>query len=142
LHYQIKLNSMNSRKKIILVDDSKSFIDALKLILQFRDDVEVIGEAYDGSQFLDMISEKQPDLVLLDINMPAIDGLSAARIGIKAFHDLRIIGVTMSDSVDLHKEMKASGFSGAILKSHFSDHFERALKAFDEGQKYFPLLSN
>jgi len=133
---------MSDRKKIVLVDDNKSFIEALKFILNFRNDIEVVGEAYDGRQFLELLYETKPDLVLLDINMPVIDGLNAARMGIKANQQMKIIGLTMSDSPDLHKEMEKTGFSGAILKSQFSDHFDNVMDAMKKGVKYFPLLFN
>lgn len=132
---------MNKLKKILLVDDNKSFIEALKLILKLRNDVKVIGEAFDGREFLDFLRLETPDIVLLDINMPVIDGITAANICLRSNPNLKIVAVTMSDAADLHQNIKNAGFTGTILKNQFSDHFDKALETINKGELFFPLLN-
>jgi two-component system NarL family response regulator len=132
---------MNERKKIMLVDDNVAFVEALKVILSLRNDVEVIGEAYNGKDFTEKIKTNAPDLVLLDINMPIVDGISAANICLKSHPNLKILAVTMSDATDLHRKIKKAGFTGAILKTQFSDHFDKALENINKGEQFFPLLN-
>ncbi|HOO84478.1 MAG TPA: response regulator transcription factor [Prolixibacteraceae bacterium] len=132
---------MNERKKIMLVDDNKAFIEALKVILSLRNDVEVIAEAYNGKEFTEKITTNLPDIVLLDINMPLIDGITAANICLKINPNLKLLAVTMSDAADLHRKIKNAGFTGAILKTQFSEHFDIALDNINKGEQFFPLLN-
>jgi len=132
---------MVQKYKIILVDDNKAFIEAIKAIFSFRDDIEVIGEAYDGVQFLKLLKTCSPDIVLMDINMPNMNGIIATKNGLIEDNNMKIIGVTMADNIDIHIDMLHFGFVGGILKDKFTEHFDKALHAITSGDVYFPLLN-
>ena len=131
---------MIQKIKIVLVDDNKGFIQAVKAILSFRDDVEIIGEAYDGVQFLELLKTLTPDVVLMDINMPNMDGIMATKNGLVEDESIKVIGVTMTDSIDVHMDMLRFGFKGGIQKDQFTKQFDEALKSIMSDEVYFPLL--
>ena len=132
---------MGQKLKVVLVDDNKAFIDAIKAIFSFRDDIDVIGEAFDGAEFLELLKTCSPDIVLMDINMPKMDGIVATKNGLIEDNNMKIIGVTMADNVNIHLNMLQYGFSGGILKNQFTDQFDEALDAILKGEVYFPLLN-
>ena len=131
---------MIQKIKIVLVDDNKGFIEAVKAILSFRDDIEVIGEAHDGLEFLNLLRAVNPDVVLMDLNMPNMNGIMATKNGLIEDSNIKIIGVTMVDSTDVHLDMLHFGFKGGILKDQFTEQFDEALKTVLSGEVYFPLL--
>jgi DNA-binding NarL/FixJ family response regulator len=132
---------IKQKYKVIIVDDSQAYIDAVKTILEMRNDLEVIGEANDGIGFLELLRKKSPDLVLMDINMPGIDGLLATKLGLVENWSMKILGITMSDNPELHLNMLQLGFSGGILKNNFTSDFDDALKSIFNDGVYFPLLN-
>jgi DNA-binding NarL/FixJ family response regulator len=132
---------IKQKYKVIIVDDSQAYIDAVKTMLELRNDLEVIGEANDGIGFLDLLRKKSPDLVLMDINMPGIDGLLATKLGLVENWSMKILGITMSDNPELHLNMLQLGFSGGILKNNFTSDFDDALKSIFNDGVYFPLLN-
>lgn len=131
---------MNPKIKIILVDDNRGFIEAVRAILSFRDDIEVIGEAHDGLEFLDLLNSLTPDVVLMDVNMPRMNGIIATKNGLIEDRNIKVIGVTMTDSVDIHLDMLHFGFKGGIQKDQFTEQFDEALNAAMSGEVFFPLL--
>ncbi|MFA9390104.1 MAG: response regulator transcription factor [Prolixibacteraceae bacterium] len=131
---------MKEKIKIVLVDDNKSFIEAVKAIFSFRDDLEVVGEAYDGFQFLELLKTCSPNVVLMDINMPNMDGILATKKGLIEDANMKVIGVTMADNVDIHLNMLHFGFAAGIQKDRFTEQFDEALHAALTSQVFFPVL--
>lgn len=125
----------------MIVDDNQAYIDAIKTMLELRNDLEVIAEANDGKEFLEMLKKQSPDLVLMDINMPGIDGLMATKLGLVENWSMKVLGITMSDNPELHLTMLQLGFSGGILKNNFTSDFDKALNAIVNDGVYFPLLN-
>ncbi|MBN1927703.1 MAG: response regulator transcription factor [Prolixibacteraceae bacterium] len=128
--------------KIIIVDDNQSFIDAMKFLFLKRNDIEVVGEANDAKGFLKILKIEQPDIVLMDMILPGISGLIAADMAITIGHDIKFVGVTMSDDSSIHSDMKNHGFVAGILKNQFFDDFENTMARIKNGEKYFPVLSH
>ena len=132
---------IKQKYKVIIVDDNQAYIDAVKTMLELRNDLEVIGEANNGVEFLELLRKKSPDLVLMDINMPGIDGLMATKLGLIENWTMKIMGITMSDNPELHLNMLQLGFSGGILKNNFTSDFDKALNAIVNDGVYFPILN-
>jgi DNA-binding NarL/FixJ family response regulator len=102
--------------RILLVDDHGLFIEGLRNLLQ-AGGYEVVGAAYDGLEALQLARELQPDLILMDIRMPNLDGLKATRLIKSEIPDIKIIMLTTSaEDSDLCEALK-SGASGYLLKN-------------------------
>lgn len=132
---------IKQKYKVIIVDDNQAYIDAVRTMLELRSDLEVIGEANNGNEFLQLLQKKSPDLVLMDLNMPGIDGFMATKLGLIENWSMKVLGVTMSDNPELHLNMLQLGFSGGILKNNFTVDFDKALNTIVNDGVYFPLLN-
>ncbi len=128
-------------QKVIIVDDNQGFIDAIKLLLKHRNDLEIVAEANTAGQFFSLMNSIDANLVLMDINLPDINGIVAAKRAL--IHDgyLKIIGVTMSDDFSIHLDMLRTGFKAGILKTNFSKGFDEAIQTINNGGVYFPVLN-
>lgn len=103
--------------KVILVDDQVLFREGIAQLLATQDDVRVVAEAGDGQQALDLALSYRPDLVLMDINMPRMDGLEATRRIKEALPETRIIMLTVSETDDDLFEAIKAGADGYLLKN-------------------------
>jgi len=128
------------KHRIVIVDDNQGFIDAMKILFRNRTDIDVVGEATDGFKFLEIIEQAKPDVVLMDINLPTMDGLTTTEKALQQNSDLKIIGVTMSDEFIVHFNMLKTGFKAGILKNNFSSDFDIALQIINNGEVFFPIL--
>jgi DNA-binding NarL/FixJ family response regulator len=127
--------------KIVIIDDHQGFINAVKIFLRNRNDIEIVGEANDAFQFLEIIKTTISDIVLMDINLPEIDGLVAGKEALIIDRRLKVLGVTMSDDYNIHLNMLQNGFSGGILKNQFTQDFDKAINKIKIGEVYFPVLN-
>jgi len=127
--------------RIIIVDDHQGFINAVKIFLRNRHEIEVIGEANNAFQFQEIMKTTVADIILMDINLPEIDGLDAGKIALISDRELKVLGVTMSDDYNIHFNMLQNGFSGGILKNQFTQDFDKAINKIKNGEVYFPVLN-
>ncbi len=139
-----KLHDMNDVCKIFIVDDHKIFREGLEFVISQMEGFKVVGEAADGKAFLDMIDTVDADIVLMDINMPGIDGITASARAIEKKPGLKIIALTMFCDEEYFHKMIQSGVTGYILKESGKDELTSALKTVAAGENYFSqkLLRN
>jgi len=123
--------------KVLLVDDHKIVRDGLKLLLQDEVDIEVIGEAENGKHALEKLAEITPDLLIIDINMPVMNGIECTREVIKSYPSIEILALTMLNEQEHIKNMIAAGAKGYILKNSGKDELVAAIKTVIAGQNYF-----
>ena len=130
--------------KVLIVDDHKLFRKGLRLLVETLDQFEVTGEASNGIEFLEFIDHSRPDVVFLDIAMPEMDGIEAARIALARYPDLRIITLSMFGEQDYYFKMVDAGVRGFLLKNSDVTEVRHALQAIVEGGNYFSheLLMN
>jgi YesN/AraC family two-component response regulator len=114
--------------RVLLVDDSKVVRRGLRQILQSRADIEVICEAADGADAVRKACEHRPDVVLLDIAMPVMNGFEAARRIKHEFPSTLILMVSQFDSAPFAREAVAAGASGYVVKSNASSQLIPALR--------------
>ena len=119
--------------KVLLVDDHPLFLDGLKHLLTSRG-VDVVGTARDGVEALDKARTLHPEIILMDIQMPRLDGLSALRLIRAELPDLKIVMLTMSDQDDNLFEAIKSGACGYLLKTQDTDEFFVLLRNLANGE--------
>jgi len=123
--------------KVILVDDHKLFRDGLKFVINQMDNLEVIAEASNGNEFLDILEDKKPDLVLMDISMPELDGIQATQQAIAKYPRLKILVISMFCDEEYYYQMIQAGVMGFVLKDIGKDELENAIQAVLNGESYF-----
>jgi len=121
---------------ILVVDDFEPFRRLVFSILQQRTEFRVIGQATDGLEAVRKAEELQPDLVLLDIGLPKLNGIEAARSVRKFASHIKILFVSQQSSADLVREALGLGARGYVLKSHAGTELLPAIEAV-LGGKYF-----
>ncbi|NOR73971.1 MAG: response regulator, partial [Draconibacterium sp.] len=111
---------------IFIVDDHKIFRDGLLLLLNQFEFVTVVGQAANGEEFLEFLENKVPDIVLMDINMPIMNGIEATKIATEKYPDLKVIALTTFFEDDHIDQMFAAGVEGYMLKRSNIEDFEIA----------------
>ena len=125
------------KPNIIIVDDHQIFRQGIKSIITLENIANVIGEASNGEEFLDLLSKQKPDLVLLDIDMPLMNGLEATEKALALMPDLKIIAFTLFGDEEYFLKMIELGAMGYILKSSDISELEKAIHVIMKGEKYF-----
>ena len=135
-HKQLKTIS------ILLADDHALVRAGIRALVEQLPIVTVVGEARDGREALRLVKERKPDLILMDIAMPGLNGLEAtARIS-KEFPDVRVIILSMHASEQYVRDAINAGAAGYLVKRGAATELERAITAVARGKKYFsPLVS-
>ena len=122
---------------IAIVDDHELFRDGLKLVIsQINPDFRIL-EASNGQEFLSDLALQVPDIVLMDINMPVLNGRETTRIALEAYPDLKIIAVTMYGEENYYMQMIEAGVKGIILKKSGKYELEQAIHDVLDGGNYF-----
>jgi DNA-binding NarL/FixJ family response regulator len=128
---------MKMKNKIIIVEDHALFREGLKRVVNEIEDLELIGVAENGAIFLDMLKKTVPDLVLMDIQMPVMDGIEATEKALALYPSLKILVLSMFGEEEYVYSMVDRGVSGFILKTSGLQDFERAVKKVLDGQQYY-----
>ena len=123
--------------KLIIVDDHKLFREGIKALLAVTDDIEIVGEAEDGATALKRIRELEPDVILMDINMPGLNGIRVTEQILAQHPQTRIIMLTMlEDDASIFHAMRA-GARGYLLKGAEPKEVLSVIRAVAEGQALF-----
>lgn len=125
-----------NRVKLILADDHQLFREGLKRIINMEDDMEVVGECGDGIQVIELCNEIQPDVVLMDINMPLENGVVATERLKLIFPDIKIIILSIHDDESYVFETLRKGASGYLLKDMEAESLINAIRSVVAGHAY------
>jgi DNA-binding NarL/FixJ family response regulator len=128
---------MEKKTKVFIVEDHAIFREGLKRVISEMDNVELIGEAENGAMFLEMLKKVSPDVVLMDIQMPVMDGIEATDRAIKHDPSLKILVISMFGEEEYVYSMVEKGVAGFILKTSGILDLERAIKKVSDGQQYY-----
>jgi CheY-like chemotaxis protein len=120
--------------RVLIADDDDDFREALAMFLVGLAGVDVVGEAKDGRQVLALVEATRPEVVMLDLDMPIMDGLEAAQILKQRPGAPRIVICTAATSPDLERRAKAAGADEVIRKTGRLVDFERSLRASIAGR--------
>jgi len=114
--------------KVIIADDSDFVRDGMKIILDVDDDFEVLGCAADGKAAIEIAEKQKPDVFLMDIQMPVMDGIEATKYIVE--HDLgKVLILTTFDDDDLVRQALGSGAKGYLIKNHTPEHLKQMIKS-------------
>lgn len=122
--------------KIVLVDDHKLLRDGLRNIIEQRSNMHIIGEASDGREAIIICSKLLPDVVVIDVAMPGLNGIESARQIHKNNPDIKIIGLSMHSSKQFIQDMFRAGAFSYLLKDGDSDELIIAITTVMQGKKY------
>lgn len=122
---------------IIIVDDHNLFRSGLKFILEESGQYQVIAEASDGAEFLGLLDHFHPDLVILDIKMPVMDGIEAARQALTKYPSVSIIILSMFGEAEYYTALLDIGVKGFVLKDAENEEFFAAVQKVIGGGTYF-----
>lgn len=123
--------------RVVLADDHHILLDGIKALLQKQKDIEITGVYNDGHKLLDELSQTHPDIALIDINMPNMNGIVLCQ-KIKALNNsIHVIALSMYDDAGHIMEMIEAGVSGYILKNASDKELIEAIKTVRDGKLFF-----
>ncbi len=125
------------KSRIILVDDHKLFRDGLKFVIMQMDNLEVVAEASNGKEFLELLDHHEADLVLMDISMPELNGIEATRQAMAKYPKLKILALSMFCDEEYYYQMIQSGVMGFVLKESGKNELEEAITTVLSGESFF-----
>ena len=128
--------------KILLVDDHSIVRQGLRTLLEGRSGWEVVGEASDGLEAVDKVVSLKPDVVVLDVTMPRMNGLEACRLIRQKTSALEVLFVTQHDSPQMMREALEAGARGYVVKSNAARDLLKAVEAVSRHQEFTALAQN
>ena len=128
---------MGNKIKIFIVDDHDIFRDGIKLLISSGQTAEIVGEASNGQEFLDKVESVKPDVVLMDIAMPVLDGIETSKKVHEKFPDLKLLALTMFGDEKYYYQMITSGIKGFVLKSASINELVKAITDIAQGFSFF-----
>ena len=122
--------------KILVVDDHALMRDGIRAILKLSGDMEVLGEAADGREALDRVQELQPDVVVMDISMPNMDGMEATRRLKKKYPNIKVLALTQYENREYVFSAIKAGVDGYLPKKAAGSELATAIRALNRGESF------
>jgi DNA-binding NarL/FixJ family response regulator len=123
--------------RTVLVDDHPVYRDGLSVLLGSIDGIEVVGTASDGAESIEVVERLKPDVVVMDIQMPGMDGVAATRRIVTAHPGIGVVVLTMSEDDETVFDAMRAGARGYLLKGARQDDISRAIRAVAGGDAIF-----
>ena len=114
---------------VLLVDDHKIVLQGLTSILQFESDIEIVAEAADGKQAVELARQHRPDVIIMDVNMPVMGGVEATRIIMQELPQSKVLALSMHIDQDVASDMRKAGAIGYLTKGGPSEDLVSAIRA-------------
>ena len=128
---------MSTKIKVVLADDHLLVMEGFRDLLSKAPNIEIVGEAADGEQAVFLASNRKPDVVVMDINMPVLDGISAVQRIVKINKDIKVVMLSMHDEDKYMMMADQAGASGYLLKNIDREEFLHAIEMIASGEKYY-----
>lgn len=122
--------------RIVIIDDHQLFREGVKRILEFEKSFEVVAEGNDGTEAIELVERHHPDVVLMDINMPNVNGIEATQHLVANFPDSKVIILSIHDDENYVTHALKTGASGYMLKEMDADALIEAIKVVADGGSY------
>jgi len=122
--------------KILIVDDHGILRAGVKLIIDQTDDMKIVGQACDGHEGIELARKLKPDVVLMDISMPGLNGIEATKKIVSENPDIKILALSAYCNRRFIKDMLKAGVSGYALKDTMADELIYAIKSVHAGRRY------
>ncbi|WP_106792319.1 response regulator transcription factor [Aquimarina sp. Aq78] len=123
--------------KVVIAEDHQALIDGILSYLEYEDDIKVVGHANDGDALLEVIQRHTPSIVLCDIRMPKMDGITVTKRIRNEYPEIQVIAFTMFDQEEAIRQMLEAGAVGYILKNSPLQIVLEAIRTVAEGKTYF-----
>ncbi|MBI4303588.1 MAG: response regulator transcription factor [Chloroflexi bacterium] len=128
--------------RVLIADDHAIFREGLRALLEAQPDIEVVGEAKDGEEAVKATEELKPDIVLMDITMPVMNGLEATRLIKQRAPDVKVLVLTMHENDDYFFKILEAGASGYFIKGGSTGELIAALKAVQDDNVFlYPTMA-
>jgi two-component system NarL family response regulator len=127
---------MTNKTRVVVVDDHPMVAEGIEAILEGYDDLCVVATLSDGQQVIDQVETLAPDVILMDLNMPGVSGLSATEIILERRPGTRILVLSMHDSPEYISTALSHGACGYVLKDVPTDEIKKAIDAVMRGERY------
>ena len=138
----MKIQDSEASLKVIIADDHVLFRAGVKTALSLKKDIRIIGEADNGQQLLHLLKHLEPDVILLDIQMPVMDGITALPEIKKLYPQIRIIMLTMHNDHSMISRLMELGANAYLTKNSDSEVIYEAIKTCYTNEYYFNELTN
>lgn len=122
--------------RIVIIDDHQLFREGVKRILEFEKSFEVVAEGNDGTEAIELVERHHPDVVLMDINMPNVNGIEATQHLVANFPESKVIILSIHDDENYVTHALKTGASGYMLKEMDADALIEAIKVVADGGSY------
>ncbi len=122
--------------RILLVEDERLLRQLLKNMLQQQTDMEVVGEAGDGRIAIDLVRKLQPDVVVMDVTMPNLNGIDATKQIVREFPQTRVTALSVHSNTMFVVDMLKAGALGYVLKDSLFDELAESIRTVSSGGKY------
>ncbi|MBS1917614.1 MAG: response regulator transcription factor [Bacteroidetes bacterium] len=123
--------------RLVIADDHEIFRDGLTLMLSKQKDIALEGQAGDGLELIKLVDQKNPDIILVDVKMPRMDGIEATKLLLKKKPEQKIIALSMFDEENLIVEMLEAGAKGYLLKNADKQEIIDAIEQVYEGNSFY-----
>ncbi len=128
---------MDNRIKVIVVDDHALFRKGVIMVLNKMDNVEVVGEASNGKDFLTLLNSRHANIVFMDVKMPVMNGIDATEEAVRRYPELKVIALSMFGEEEYLHKMINVGAKGFLLKNSSIDEIERAIELVSSGKNCY-----
>ena len=133
---------MSRTIRVLIADDHTIVRSGVRMLLEAEEDLTVVGEAVDGARAISLTGEMRPDVVLMDISMPEVDGLEATRRIKSQWPEVNVLVLTMHRSEEYFFEMLKNGASGYILKGAETSDLIHAVRVVAQGDVFlYPSMA-
>jgi len=124
------------RTRILICDDHTLFVEGIKAMLRNESSLEIVGEARDGRQAVDLVKELKPDLLLMDVSMPDMNGFDATQRVHELDPNIKVLILTMHDEEELVARCLEAGAAGYIIKDAPASQLLYAIEMVTKGERY------